>query len=213
MRRGVEASLSASLVAWLAIGGGRAGQRSAGARARPRPADRIQRAAARRRGAAPPPDGRAVRRPSSFRRRRRPTPPTPSPTPAAAASSSASAAEAGRAAEAAALRRRRCCRRWTRSPPRRMRFEAPVNKPVRYKTLIFMVRACETTAPRRGLHRRRRPCRDRLRSRSRRTARRRRRRGRCSRAGCSPTRRALDLFQHPVYDAWLIACKTAAPSA
>ena len=26
-------------------------------------------------------------------------------------------------------------------------------------------------------------------------------------------RRALNLFQHPIYDAWLIACKTAAPPA
>jgi hypothetical protein len=93
-----------------------------------------------------------------------------------------------------------------------VRFEAPVNQPVRYKTLIFTVHACETTAsdetasdaiahveidnqpkgPEGGAQ--------------------------------APTRQVfrgwmyasspgLNLFQHPIYDAWLIACKTVTPSA
>jgi hypothetical protein len=93
-----------------------------------------------------------------------------------------------------------------------VRFEAPVNQPVRYKTLIFTVRACETTAPDetdsdaiahveidnqpKGVQ-----------------------------GGAQPPTRqvfrgwmyasspGLDLFQHPIYDAWLIACKTVTPSA
>ncbi len=93
-----------------------------------------------------------------------------------------------------------------------VRFEAPVGKPVRYKTLIFIVHACETTAPDED----------------------------ASDAAAHveidsqpngpdgkpmPTARqvfkgwmfanspGLNLFQHPVYDAWLIACKAAPPSA
>jgi hypothetical protein len=93
-----------------------------------------------------------------------------------------------------------------------LRFEVPIGKPVRYKSLIFVVRACETTAadepftdaaahveidsqplPQDG--------------------------------SAPPAARqvfrgwmfanapGVDLFQHPVYDAWLIACKTEAPSA
>ncbi|HEX4199356.1 MAG TPA: DUF2155 domain-containing protein [Caulobacteraceae bacterium] len=93
-----------------------------------------------------------------------------------------------------------------------LRFEVPIGKPVRYKSLIFVVRACETTAadepftdaaahveidsqplPQDG-------------------------------SAPPPARQVfrgwmfanapgVDLFQHPVYDAWLIACKTEAPSA
>jgi len=93
-----------------------------------------------------------------------------------------------------------------------VRFEAPVGKPVRYKTLVFTVHACETTAPDED----------------------------ASDAAAHveidsqpngpdgkpvPTMRrvfngwmfanapGLNLFQHPVYDAWLIACKAAPPSA
>ncbi|HLI65497.1 MAG TPA: DUF2155 domain-containing protein [Caulobacteraceae bacterium] len=93
-----------------------------------------------------------------------------------------------------------------------LRFEAPINKPIRYKSLIFVVRACETTAPDEGY----------------------------SDASAHvevdsqplpPDGKAppppkqvfrgwmfanspgVDLFQHPVYDAWLIACKTDQPSA
>ena len=93
-----------------------------------------------------------------------------------------------------------------------VRFEAPVNQPVRYKTLIFTVHACETTAP------------DELQqdaiahveidSQP-----------KGPEGGAQPAPRqvfrgwmyasspGLDLFQNPIYDAWLIACKTAAPSA
>ena len=35
-----------------------------------------------------------------------------------------------------------------------LRFEAPINKPIRYKSLIFVVRACETTAADEGYQRR-----------------------------------------------------------
>jgi len=93
-----------------------------------------------------------------------------------------------------------------------VRFEAPVNQPVRYKALIFTVRACETTAPDEA--------------------------GSDAVAHVEidsqpkgpdgapppPSRQVfrgwmfasspgLNLFQHPIYDAWLIACKTASPAA
>jgi hypothetical protein len=93
-----------------------------------------------------------------------------------------------------------------------IRFEAPVGQPVRYKTLVFTVRACETTAP------------DELvqdysayiliDSQALPTP------GRAT----PPARQAfrgwmyarspgLNPLQHPVYDAWLISCKTSAPAA
>jgi hypothetical protein len=93
-----------------------------------------------------------------------------------------------------------------------MRFEAPVGQPIRYKTLVFTVRACETTAPDedapdsvayvtvdtqpKALPGRVAPP------------------GRQIYKGWmyanSP---GLNPLQHPVYDAWLIACKTSAPVA
>ncbi|HWW26808.1 MAG TPA: DUF2155 domain-containing protein, partial [Caulobacter sp.] len=93
-----------------------------------------------------------------------------------------------------------------------MRFEAPVGQPIRYKTLIFTVRACETTAPDedapdsvayvtvdtqpKALPGRVAPA------------------GRQIYKGWmyanSP---GLNPLEHPVYDAWLIACKTSAPVA
>lgn len=93
-----------------------------------------------------------------------------------------------------------------------MRFEAPVGQPIRYKTLVFTVRACETTAPDedapdsvayvtvdtqpKALPGRVPPP------------------GRQIYKGWmyanSP---GLNPLQHPVYDAWLIACKTSAPVA
>lgn len=93
-----------------------------------------------------------------------------------------------------------------------MRFEAPVGQPVRYKTLIFTVRACETTAADevapdstaymtvdtqpKALPGRVAPP------------------GRQVYKGwmyaSSP---GLNPLQHPVYDAWLIACKASAPVA
>ena len=93
-----------------------------------------------------------------------------------------------------------------------VRFEAPVNQPVRYKTLIFTVRACETTAsdeadsdaiahveidnqpkgpdgalppPSRQVFR----------------------------GWMFASSPGLNPFQHPIYDAWLIACKTVSPAA
>ncbi|MDR3509848.1 MAG: DUF2155 domain-containing protein [Caulobacteraceae bacterium] len=92
-----------------------------------------------------------------------------------------------------------------------LRFEAPVNQPIRYKSLVFIVRACETTASDEtitdaaahveiisqpmGPDEKPKP-------------------GKSVFKGWmfsnSP---GLNLFQHPVYDAWLIACKTATPSA
>jgi hypothetical protein len=93
-----------------------------------------------------------------------------------------------------------------------IRFEAPVGQPVRYKTLVFTVRACETTAPDepvqdfaayltvdsqpvpvagRGVP----PARQMFRG--------------WMFAG-SP---GLNPLQHPVYDAWVIACKASPPPA
>jgi hypothetical protein len=93
-----------------------------------------------------------------------------------------------------------------------MRFEAPVGQPIRYKTLVFTVRACETTAPDedapdsvayvtvdtqpKALPGRVAPP------------------GRQIYKGWmyanSP---GLNPLEHPVYDAWLIACKTSSPVA
>ena len=92
-----------------------------------------------------------------------------------------------------------------------MRFEAPVGQPIRYKTLVFTVRACETTTPDedapdqvayltvdtqpKALPGRVAPP------------------GRQIYKGWmyanSP---GLNPLQHPVYDAWLIACKTSVPA-
>ena len=91
-------------------------------------------------------------------------------------------------------------------------FEAPIGQPVRYKTLVFTVRACETTAAdepvqdysayllidSQGLP--------------------------TPGKAAPPARQAfrgwmyarspgLNPLQHPVYDAWLISCRTAAPAA
>ena len=93
-----------------------------------------------------------------------------------------------------------------------IRFEAPVGQPVRYKTLVFTVRACETTAadeavqdfsayllidsqalptPGRAAPPARQAFRGWMYARS---------------PGLNP-------LQHPVYDAWLISCRTTAPAA
>lgn len=87
-----------------------------------------------------------------------------------------------------------------------LRFEAQVGKPVRYKTLIFTVRACETTAededhrdemahvevisqPRAGSGGKTIPARQ------------------VFRGWTFASSPGLNPFEHPVYDAWLIACK------
>ena len=93
-----------------------------------------------------------------------------------------------------------------------IRFEAPVGQPVRYKTLVFTVRACETTAadeavqdysayllidsqalptPGKAAPPARQAFRGWMYARS---------------PGLNP-------LQHPVYDAWLISCRTSAPAA
>jgi hypothetical protein len=92
-----------------------------------------------------------------------------------------------------------------------LKFEAPVGQPIRYKTLIFTVRACETTAadeeqadsvvymtidsqpkaaPGRAAPAPRQVFRGWM-------------------FASSP---GLNPLQHPVYDAWLIACRAAAPA-
>jgi hypothetical protein len=92
-----------------------------------------------------------------------------------------------------------------------IRFEAPVGQPVRYKTLVFTVRACETTAadepvqdysayilidsqalptPGKAAPPARQAFRGWMYARS---------------PGLNP-------LKHPVYDAWLISCRTAAPA-
>jgi hypothetical protein len=93
-----------------------------------------------------------------------------------------------------------------------MRFEVPIGQPIRYKTLIFTVRACETAAPDetapetaaylvvdtqpKAIAGRVAPP------------------GRQIYKGWmyanSP---GLNPLQHPVYDAWLIACKASSPVA
>jgi hypothetical protein len=92
------------------------------------------------------------------------------------------------------------------------RFEVPLNTPIRYKTLIFTVQACETTASDENaidavahvevISQPRAP-----------------------EGGSAPPARqvfkgwmfanapGVALLQHPIYDAWLIACKTALPPA
>jgi hypothetical protein len=92
------------------------------------------------------------------------------------------------------------------------RFEAPLNTPIRYKTLIFTVRACETTAadediidaaahvevvsqPKAPQGGQAAPVRE------------------VFKGWMFSNSPGLNLLQHPVYDAWLIACKTEIPSA
>jgi hypothetical protein len=92
------------------------------------------------------------------------------------------------------------------------RFEVPLNTPIRYKTLIFTVQACETTASDEDsidavahvevISQPKAPD-----------------------GGVAPPARqvfkgwmfanapGVNLLQHPIYDAWLIACKTALPPA
>jgi len=93
-----------------------------------------------------------------------------------------------------------------------VRFEAPINKPIRYKSLIIIVRACETTAPDESISdaaahveidtqpqgvdgKPPPPARQ------------------VFRGWMFDSSPGLHLLEHPTYDAWLIACKTAAPSA
>lgn len=92
-----------------------------------------------------------------------------------------------------------------------IRFEAPVGQPIRYKSLVFTVRACETATPdelapeavayvvvdsepRPQPGRARRPSRQ------------------IFRGWMYASSPSINPLEHPVYDAWVIACSTAAPS-
>lgn len=92
------------------------------------------------------------------------------------------------------------------------RFEVPVGTPVRYKTLIFIVKACETTAsdedqvdaaahvevisqPKAPDGGQAPPARE------------------VFKGWMYANSPGVNLLQHPIYDAWLIACKTEIPSA
>jgi len=92
-----------------------------------------------------------------------------------------------------------------------MRFEAPVGKSIRYKDLIFTVRACETAAPDEPAPEaaayvvinsapKPQPGREPVPARQ------------VFRGWMFASTPSVDPVEHPVYDAWLIACKTAAPS-
>ncbi len=93
-----------------------------------------------------------------------------------------------------------------------MRFEVPVGQPIRYKTLIFTVRACETAAsdeiapetaayvivdtqPKAQAGRAAPPGRQ------------------IYKGWMYASSPGLSPLQHPVYDAWLIACKQSTPVA
>ncbi len=93
-----------------------------------------------------------------------------------------------------------------------LRFEAQVNQPVRYKDLVFTVHACEDSAPDEpepGAY-----AHVEIDSQPKAPA-----------GQAAPPPRELfrgwllsnapgvNPFEHPVYDAWLIACKTAAPGS
>jgi hypothetical protein len=93
-----------------------------------------------------------------------------------------------------------------------MRFEAPVGQPIRYKSLIFIVRACETTAPDETIS----DAAAHVEIDSEPVA--------AQGAVAAPARQlfrgwmfanspGLNLFENPAYDAWMIACKTASPAA
>lgn len=91
-----------------------------------------------------------------------------------------------------------------------MRFEAHVGQPIRYRSIVFTVRSCETSAPVEPM--REASAYVEMRSEP--------------RGGQNPVP-ARDLFkgwifttspginglEHPVYDAWLMTCKTPSPSA
>ncbi len=91
-----------------------------------------------------------------------------------------------------------------------LRFEAPVNQPVRYKDLVFIVHVCEDGAEgQRGaaahmeIDSQPRPAPGRAAAPSRQVF----------KGWMFANAPGLHPFEHPVYDAWLIACKAASPSA
>jgi hypothetical protein len=93
-----------------------------------------------------------------------------------------------------------------------LRFEARVGQPVRYKTLIFTVRACERTAPDEPLEDsiayleilsqpRSEPGRPALPAKE------------AFKGWMYASSPSLNPLEHPLYDAWLITCRTDAPPA
>jgi hypothetical protein len=91
-----------------------------------------------------------------------------------------------------------------------MRFEAPINQPVRYKDLVFIVHVCEDgVGDQRGaaanleIDSQPRPSPDRATPPSRQVF----------KGWMFSNAPGLHPLEHPVYDAWLIACKAASPSA
>lgn len=89
-----------------------------------------------------------------------------------------------------------------------IRFEVPVGRPVRWKGLVFTVRACETTAPDEPMRDamayvevRSQPRLDDRRTTSRRVF----------QGWMFASSPGLSAMEHPVYDAWVIACQAAAP--
>ena len=93
-----------------------------------------------------------------------------------------------------------------------MRFEVPVNQPVRYKDLVFTVHVCEDAAPGQGprgasahleIDSEPRPAPGKAAPPSR----------QLFRGWMFAGAPGLHPFEHPVYDAWLIACKAASPPA
>jgi hypothetical protein len=91
-----------------------------------------------------------------------------------------------------------------------MRFEARVGRPIRYKGLVFTVRACETSAPEE-------PMRDaaafmEIRAEPKSQSEQRPSR-QVFRGWMFASAPAVHALEHPVYDAWLIGCKAARPRA
>ncbi|HEX8233593.1 MAG TPA: DUF2155 domain-containing protein [Caulobacteraceae bacterium] len=161
-----------------------------------------------------------------------PAPVTPAPAPAPAPSLAAPSPEAAAPPETASPRApkpRAAPKPKVEAPPKRnltngailqaldkttaetMRFEAQVGRPVRYKGLIFTVSSCEIAppnqTPRAVAHVRvdsqplavaGRPAAD---SRT------------IFRGWMFADAPGLNPLEHPVYDAWLIACRTSAPAA
>jgi len=142
-----------------------------------------------------------------------PSAPTPPPTVLLPPASSETAAESDEAPArpAAPLKRPRrtaaILQALDKTTAETLRFEAPIGQPIRYKDLVFTVHACEDSAPELG------------------------QRGAAAHMEIQssprpvpgrdtpPTRQifkgwmfanapGLHPFEHPVYDAWLIGCKT-----
>ena len=91
-----------------------------------------------------------------------------------------------------------------------VRFEAPVGKPMRFKSLVFTVKACERSAPDEAIddsiayltiHSQPRPAPGKPTPPAR----------QAFRGWMYASSPALHPLEHPVYDAWLITCRAAGP--